>query len=262
MAFRAAAGNQDNIDWGDGIVSVSTDIEEAKAKMRREIDEWMSALDATDFLICLSDDFVNFRKRIDPTYKGNRANTERPELLYILKDWLYESFPSRRIATLEADDILGIMSTEPHQGERIMVSQDKDMKTIPGTLYRPYSDTPELLVIDRPAADRFHLFQTLTGDVVDHYPGCPGTGPSKAEAALETLMGWEPYTHVFTRGPRKGQEETRWAPRQCATQWEAVVSLFAKAGLSERDALIQARLARILRHEDWDGRRPIMWKPA
>ena len=262
MAFRAAAGNQDNIDWGDGVVSVSTDIEEAKTKIRRELDQWMADLDATDFLICLSDDFKNFRKGIDPTYKGNRTTVERPELLYVLKDWLYESFPSRRVPTLEADDILGIMSTEAHQGERIMVSQDKDMKTIPGTLYRPYGEAPELLVIDRPAADRYHLYQTLTGDVVDHYPGCPGVGPGKASAALDSLTGWEPYTHVFKSGPRKGLEETRWAPRPFDTPWEVLVSLYAKAGLTEAHALVQARLARILRGEDWDGRRPILWSPS
>lgn len=261
MAFRAAAGNQDTFDWGDGIVSVSTDIEKAKEKMRDEIDLWMSKLDATDFLICLSDDFVNFRKGIDPTYKDNRGGTERPELLYVLKDWLAEVFPYRRVATLEADDILGIMSTEPHKGERIMVSQDKDMKTIPGTLYRPYGDEPELLSIDQASADRFHLWQTLTGDMVDHYPGCPGIGPLKADAALDNLTGVESYIHTFKSGPRKGQEETRWRPRQFDTPWEVIVSLYEKAGLTGRDALVQARLARILRHEDWDGRRPIMWSP-
>jgi hypothetical protein len=33
-------------------------------------------------------------------------------------------------------------------------------------------------------ADRFHMIQTLTGDVTDGYPGCPGIGPVKAEQIL------------------------------------------------------------------------------
>jgi DNA polymerase-1 len=42
--------------------------------------------------------------------------------------------------------------------------------------------------------------------------------------------------------------------------WDIVVSLFRKAGKTSADALTQARLARILRHEDWDGG-PILWRP-
>jgi DNA polymerase-1 len=43
-----------------------------------------------------------------------------------------------------------------------------------------------------------------------------------------------------------------------------VVSLYAKAGLTEADALRQARLARILRWTDWDNKKkePILWTPS
>lgn len=262
MAYRAAAGTQETHDWGEGIVSVSTDIDAAKRQLRDEIDRFMAATDATDFLICLSDDFNNFRKDVDPTYKQSRKEVERPELLYVLKDWLAERFTYRRVPTLEADDILGIMSTEAHQGTRIMVSQDKDMKTIPGYLYRPYDETPEVQAISLEEADRFHLWQTLTGDAVDFYPGCPGVGPVAADKLLDGNLGWEDYVHVMKSGPRKGQEEVRWRPKTFDRTWDAVVSAFRKAGKTAKDALVQARLARILRASDFDGRRPILWTPT
>lgn len=261
MAYRAAAGTQDEHDWGDTGFSVTTDIEAAKRQLRDQIDKWMAELGGDRFTICLSDDFNNFRKSIDSTYKQSRAEVERPLILYQLKDWLAERFPHDRRRTLEADDVMGILSTEPHSEARIIVSQDKDMKTIPGFLYRPFDEKPEVLDISREGADRFHLWQTITGDAVDFYPGCPGSGPAAADRVLDTLIGFEGYVHTFTRGPRKGTDEVRWAPKQFDTPWAALVSLFVKAGKTEADALVQARLARILRNEDWDGRRPILWSP-
>lgn len=274
MAYRAASGTQTNFDWGDTGASVATDIEKAKVQLRQQIDKWMADLEADTFTVCLSDDFRSFRKEdVDPTYKDIRTEIERPVVLYQLKDWLFERFPSERRNRLEADDVMGIRSTEPGTGEtRIIVSQDKDMKTIPGFLYRPFTETmtpsgrpkvtPEFLEITREAADRFHLWQTIVGDAVDGYPGAPGLGPKAAEAILSENLGWESYVHVFKSGPRKGLEETRWRPKAYDTPWEALVSAFQKVGGTAADALRQARLARILRWEDQRDFRPILWNPA
>jgi hypothetical protein len=261
MAYMAAAGNQRDYDWGDGVTSTVSDLEPAKERLRSQIDEWMAACKADCFTICLSDDFNNFRKGIDPTYKSNRGTTERPELLYVLKDWLAASFPFDRRHYLEADDVMGILSTEPHDEKRIIVSQDKDMITIPGWLYRPFDETPVLRLVSVEEAERFHLFQTVTGDAVDFYPGCPGAGPAAATRALDDREGVVSHVHTFTRGPRKGEQETRWGPMVYPTVWQAIVSLYQKAGLTERHAIVQARLARILRNEDFDGSRAILWNP-
>jgi DNA polymerase-1 len=47
-------------------------------------------------------------------------------------------------------------------------------------------------------------------------------------------------------------------------RWAAVVAAYEKAGLTEQDALTQARLARILRYSDWDNEKkePILWTPT
>ena len=45
--------------------------------------------------------------------------------------------------------------------------------------------------------------------------------------------------------------------------WSPVVAAYEKAGLTEEDALRQARLARILRWSDWNAEKkaPILWAP-
>lgn len=260
MAYRAASACQRNYDWGDGVTSVSTDIKAAKRQLKDLIDGWVHKLDADAVTVCLSDDFDNYRKDVDPEYKGNRREVERPRVLYALKDWLAQTYPHDRRRRLEADDVMGILATEPTDEERIIVSQDKDMKTIPCLLYRPFLDKPEVEVISREEADRFHLYQTLIGDAVDGYGGCPGVGPVAAAEALDTLTGVESYEHEFTRGPRRGTKETRWRKIRMDTAWDVVVSLYKKAGLTAQHALTQARLARILRHGEWNGR-PVLWTP-
>lgn len=258
VAYRASAGTQKSYDWGDGETSVVASEEEARRFARDTIDQLMEELKADDLVVCLSDDFNNFRKGVDPTYKSARATVERPVHLYGIKDWLYDRYPCDRRRYLEADDVMGILSTEPHQGDRIIVSADKDMMTIPGLLYRPQGGEVQQISLEQ--ADKFHLYQTLIGDSTDGYKGCPGVGPLAASRALGFRYGFESYVHTFKSGPRKGTDEIRWREVEMNTAWDVVVSLYAKAGLKERHALTQARLARILRHDEWNGR-PILWKP-
>lgn len=262
MAYRASSACQKNYDWGDGVKSVSTDIDAAKSHLKDLLDGWMHKLDGDKLTICLSDDFDNFRKDVDPTYKQSRGDTERPIHLYELKTWLSEQYPFVRYRRLEADDVMGIMATEPSDEERIIVSQDKDMKTIPGWLYRPFSDNPKLEEITLEAADRFHLYQTLIGDAVDGFPGCPGMGPVAAAKHLDGKTGFEDYQHEFKAGPRKGLTETRWREVPMDNPWDIVVSLYRKAGKTAKDALVQARLARILRHGEHRNWVPILWVPG
>jgi DNA polymerase-1 len=259
LAYRATAAHERRYDWsGNGQKSVAADEEAARQVAAETVDHLADTLRADDVIICLSDDFNSFRKdRIDPTYKAVRDNVERPQHLYDLKEWLAGEYPHERWKALEADDVMGIIATDPTRtDERIIVSDDKDLQTIPGKLYRQ----GKLRHISVEEADRFHLWQTIVGDTTDGYPGLPGSGPVAAEELLEGV-GWASDTHVLRSGPRKGQEELRWLKVRWEHPWLAIVSAYEKAGLNEADAIKQARLARILRYDEWDGRTPRLWNP-
>lgn len=261
LAYKSTSVHQKRYDWGEGVVSVVANFEAAKAQARETLDDLMETLAGDRFVICLSDDMDNFRKSIDPTYKSNRKGVARPQELYRLKEWLEETFTARRVPLLEADDVMGLMATNPKRREdRIIVSDDKDMKTVPALLYRPNEPKAGVQDISPEAAARFHLYQTIIGDQTDGYPGCPGAGPKEAEGLLAGV-GWEPYVHTFKSGPRKGLEETRWRELAGLSPWRAIVSRYEKAGLREADALRQARLAFILRHGWYAENRIIPWVP-
>jgi DNA polymerase-1 len=261
LAYQTASANQKKYDWGDDVISVSADLEGAKEAAREILDDLMADLEADDLVICLSDELNNFRKGIYPAYKSHRKGTERPVHLYDMKDWLAAEYPTQLWQNLEADDVMGILSTEPHDGERVIVSEDKDMQTIPGLLFNPRKDT-EVRTITLEQANRFHLWQTVCGDATDGYPGCPGAGPQMAEAVLDGLM-WVEQPKLFKSGPRKGTEIMEWVKTidEDTSDWERIVACYNKFGLTEKDALVQANLARILRHGDLDGNRVIPWVP-
>ena len=131
---------------------------------------------------------------------------------------------------LEADDALGIYATA--NPGNIIVSPDKDLRQIPGRLH----NMDETFTVEEEDGRRWHLIQTLAGDSTDGYSGAPGFG-------VKTSIKWF--------------EENGYT-------WESVVSAFESKGLEEDDALMNARLARILTIEDYDieSRSPILWTPA
>jgi DNA polymerase-1 len=229
--YRAAAAAEEEIDWGDDIWSLSTDLKEAKDIFKYTMDDFLSRFDTDNYILCLSDK-DNFRKAIDPTYKGHRKKTRKPVGHRALVDWAIENYNTFSKPGLEADDCMGIMSTKPDTPTSLIISDDKDMQTIPGNLYRP--SAKEHHVITEGAADLFFMKQVLMGDPADGYPGCPGIGFKKAA----DLLGSRP-------------------------DWSVVVSAYRKQNLSEDHAIQQARLARILRWSDWDDEKqqPILWSP-
>lgn len=262
VAYNAAASREVATDWGDGYWTWHCDENAVKAAVLEMLDTYMAELEGTDMKLCLTDSDGNFRFGVLPSYKGNRKAIKKPLVLKSIKQWLIDEHDAYFRPGLEGDDCMGILATAPViKGEKVIVSIDKDMKTIPGLFCHRLDEG--IQEISEEEADYWHLYQTLTGDTTDGYAGCPGIGPVAAEKALKTLTGVEPFTHTIQRGARKGETETRYQDIQMDDPWDVVVSLFAAAGLTEADALQQARVARILRASDYDfkNKAPILWTP-
>ena len=233
LLFKAATSAEVEVDWGEDIFSLWTDLKDAKSHFKRQVDHIQEKTGVSEAVFCLTDPKANFRKEVCPTYKSGRKKTRKPVGYVALVDWVKSNFPTFMKPTLEADDAMGILATLPeNKGRCIIVSDDKDMLTVPSDLYRPTKD--ERLVVTEADADRAFLTQTMVGDVTDSYGGIYGIGPKKAEAIL-------------------GSRPT----------WSAVEQAFIKAGMTRDDAIQQARLARILRATDYNQKKGevILWEP-
>lgn len=227
------------------------DGEECYREVVRRLESLVQEVKAEDALICLTPAGKCFRYNLLASYKANRATYRRPEILRPLQALVAERKPFRTFAVwgLEADDLCGIASTSFTKAklrEPVIVSIDKDMQQIPGLSYSWMAAARtgtigDLLETSEEAGDRMHFYQTLVGDVVDNYTGCPGIGPKKADKLLDGCI------------ESQGDLDWRW-----------IVGAFQKKALPESYALTQARVARILRCEDWDPKRKEvkLWTPS
>lgn len=229
--FRASIIAEDEHDWGDDVWSLSTDLKVAKKIFTDQINGFHERLGTSEVLMCISDS-INFRKTVSPTYKSNRKKSRKPVGYKAMVEWCRDTWPSHTQETLEADDVMGILGSNPKLNTCI-VSDDKDMKTIPCKLFRPNDGV--LLDVSLADADLNFLSQSLCGDAMDGYSGCPKVGAVTAAK----ILGNRP-------------------------EWSLVEAQFIKSGLSREDAITQARLARILRHEDWDyeNGKVLLWSPS
>lgn len=250
LAYQAAAVSEQAINWDEEMWTLHAFEPDAIRAFESTLKSLVDKVEATQYLLAFSDK-DNWRKQVLPTYKSNRTGVRKPMLLRFLREYAQEKHPSVSIPTLEGDDVIGIYATyksklEPVR-EFIICSLDKDLKTIPGKHYNFGKD--EFFEISEHQADYWHMIQTLTGDTTDGYAGCPGCGPKTAEKILQKAL----------------DEGTPWAnPKQLREiYWQHVIKTYEKAGFGEEEALAQARVARILRAEDYDdiSKKVILWTP-
>jgi len=233
--YRGCVAVEQEVKWDSENWVLFSNEEDAYKTVLRSFEKLTEKFDTDKVRIAFSEG-VSFRKGLFPDYKTNRAETRKPMCYFQVRERIMGEFPSLMIDGLEADDLMGIWATRD-DGDYIIISQDKDLKTIPNT--RIYSGTgDEVIQTTQNSADTFWLYQTLIGDTADGYPGCPGIGPKKAEVLLAKHASME-------------------------DAWAAIVKAYEKQGLTEDDALVQARCARILRASDWDSKNKevILWTP-
>ena len=232
FVYRAAQSAEDELEFDSDTTFVVGDFKKGRRRVQQEIDALCTRFETNKVILTFTDT-VNFRKNVDPNYKGNR--TKRKPCGYSkLKKWAMGNWKSVQKPGLEADDVCGIMATNGKLKNFILVSPDKDMQQIPCRIYdlkSEYTQTAEL-------AERKLYEQCLTGDSTDGYSGAPGFGPKRAGIILDKVKSSEDY-------------------------WPAVLEAYESVGCTEEDALRNLRLARILQHTDWDAKaqEPILLTP-
>ena len=230
IVYKSCAGAETEIDWGDDVILVTSKFSEAYNNVLRELNKIKNEFiwDTPELILFFSDS-KNFRKKIFGAYKGHR-NRKKPCGYRRVINELSKDHEVIKLPELEADDAMGIYATE-HPGN-IIVSPDKDMRQIPGRLY----NMDEMSTVTPTEGAKWHLIQTLAGDQTDGYSGVPGIGIKRAV----TLFDEHGYN------------------------WQTVIKAFKDKELTEDDALMNARLARILTCTDYDSKKQavIPWTPS
>ena len=228
IVYKACAAAESEVDFGDDVILVTSNFSDAYGATKRELTKLENKFGSLSTLILFFSDSTNFRKKILDSYKGHR-NRKKPCGYKRVIEALKKEYKVIIKPTLEADDSMGIYATK-YPGN-IIVSPDKDMKQIPGQLY----NFDETFTITPEEGAKWHLIQACAGDSTDGYSGISGIGVKRAE----TLFKEKGYS------------------------WKTVVEAFVEKGHTEEEALINARLAKILTANDYDfkKKRPILWSP-
>lgn len=217
--------------------TLHADFNAAKDVFTDTIERLRSAVDSTAGVVlafsCPTRRY--FRHNLLPTYKGNRAGHGPPLCYGDLKQWAADEYKSFIKPQLEADDVVGILATSQKliKGERVVVSNDKDLQQIPGLHLDPTAPHEGVFRISTEHAERKLWEQVLTGDSVDNYSGLPGCGPVKAAKILDGAEDYE----------------------------EACLKAYLKAGLTAEDMVRMVNVARILHvhHYNFKKKEPILY---
>jgi hypothetical protein len=110
IVYKCCAGAETEIDFGEDLIVVTSNFKEAYEYVERELYNIATDLGCFDDSILFFSDSVNFRKSIDPAYKGHR-NRKKPCGYKRVINKLKEEYPVVVMPTLEADDALGIYAT-------------------------------------------------------------------------------------------------------------------------------------------------------
>jgi len=229
IVYKNCAAAETELDFGEDVILVTSNFSDAYNATIREITRLKDEFGSFATIKLFFSDTKNFRKKIAPSYKGHR-NRKKPCGYKRVINKLKTEFEVVVMPELEADDAMGIYATQ-YPGN-VIVSPDKDMKQIPGELY----NLDERITVSSHAGRTWHLIQCLSGDQTDGYGGVPGIGVKRAT----TLFDKEGYS------------------------WKTAVKAFTDKGLTEEDALLNARLAKILTIDDYDTEKQeiILWTPA
>lgn len=129
----------------------------------------------------------NFRKDINPEYKANRKGKEKPPYFKEIREYLINKHNFQEFKGLEADDCISIIAK--HYKNTVIVSVDKDLNMLEGTVYNPRKQL--IAVNTKEDFDKYFWTSMIVGDTADNVKGIPGYGPKKAEIILSDTS--KPY---------------------------------------------------------------------
>ena len=240
FVYKATRLSEREINWEGDSWTLHSDMAEVKTIIDDQI--W-KIIDKTKIgsvfpkvTLCFSDR-KNYRKVVNPDYKSNRKGGRKPMCFSNAINYCKSEYSCVSYDWLEADDVMGIRSTKPSKESTIIVSEDKDLLTIPG-LHWDFKEE-KIFKWSEDQADYQFFYQILVGDTVDNYKGCQGIGPISANKILRENIG------------------------SVSDMWEVVLEAFLKSGQGEKEAIRNARMARILRHGEFDIDKNIitLWTP-
>ena len=234
LIYSSCCSCEQDIKWDENLHTLHCDERDIHEMIDGRVEYYQKIAEDNDDVVMCFTQYPTFRHTIFPDYKANRKNKRKPLAFHAVIEQINQKYKSESYTGLEGDDVMALLATSKKYPNPVIVSPDKDMRSVPCTLLA--NDDMEL--ITKKKADRHWMIQALTGDATDNYKGLEKVGPVTAEKIL-------------------GDAKT------LPDMWNKVVEAYEKKKQTFADAVLTAQLARILRKGDYDFKTQevTLWTP-
>ena len=224
LVYSSCCAAEEDTRWNEWQHQLTSDVRDCIGIFESRLEVFKNiAEDKHDVVMCFTS-YPTFRHEIFPEYKMNRIGKRKPLALKHTIEIIKQEYECVSYPNLEGDDVLGLLATNGQYKNPIIVSVDKDMKTIPCKLIRD----DEILHITEKKANRHWFEMSLAGDSGDNIYGIKGMGMVTASKTLADT------------------------PDTTDALWSKVQETYTKKGYTIADAILNARLTRILRDGDYN----------
>ena len=224
LIYNSCCACEEDTRWTEHEHTLHSDERDIMNMIDNRIDVYKTiAGEKHDIVMCFTS-YPTFRHEIFPEYKIHRIGKRKPLALRSVINNCKKIYDCVSYPNLEGDDVLGLLATNGQYKNPIIVSVDKDMRTIPCKLIA----AEEVEHITEKKANRHWFEMSIAGDSTDGIVGVKGTGMVTATKLLADT------------------------PDTIDALWSKVAETYTKKGYSLADAILNARLTRILREGDYD----------
>ena len=224
LVYSSCCACEEDTRWNEWQHQLTSDVRNCLNMIDNRLDVYRTiASGKHDIVMCFTS-YPTFRHEIFPEYKINRIGRRKPLALRNVIEKVREKYESISYENLEGDDVLGLLATNGRYKDPIIVSVDKDMRTLPCKLIADDS----IEHITNKKANRHWFEMSLAGDAGDGILGIKGMGMVTASKTLAST------------------------PDTKEALWSKVQETYTKKGYTIADAILNARLTRILREGDYD----------
>ena len=224
LIYSSCCACEQDIRWTEWEHTLHSDERDILNLIDSRLDVYKSIAEGDHDIVMCFTSYPTFRHEIFPEYKINRIGKRKPLALKTVINQVKQNYESVSYHNLEGDDVMALLATNGKYKNPIIVSVDKDMRTVPCKLIA--EDTIEHITEKK--ANRHWLEMSLAGDASDGIIGIKGMGMVTASKTLTNT------------------------PDTLDALWTKVLDTYTKKGYSLGDAILNARLTRILREGDYD----------
>ena len=235
LIYNSCCACEQDIRWTEWEHTLHSDERDIYNLIDSRLDVYKGIAEGDHDIVMCFTSYPTFRHEIFPEYKINRIGKRKPLALKTVINYVKKNYESVSYENLEGDDVMRLLASYGTYTDPIIVSVDKDMRTVPCKLIAE----DEIEHITEKKANRHWLEMSLAGDAGDGIQGIKGMGMVTASKTLADT------------------------PDTIEALWDKVSKTYIKKGHTLADAILNARLTRILREGDYNYQtgEVNLWKP-